>query len=199
MGRRGPKPKHAAEAELTGNAGRRTPRADVLAKPLEAPPGPPANLSEHARALWASFASDLVARSLLALCDLPALGMLCQAYADYYEAVDDIARNGASGTTDKGYEFPRPAVGRQATATAQILTLSARFGLTPADRVGMGDRTTKQPTGAPLADQTGGNDDPPPPGTDPTFEADNQASPKSKRPAKRTTHPRPTKTRRKKK
>lgn len=166
MGKRGPKPKSAAEIELSGNPGRRPPRDDPAVVPLPTVPAPADWLSETGRAYFADFAVDLVARQMLAACDVPALALLANAWADYESAVLDIAQHGASGKTAKGYEFPRPAVQLRNQAAGLILQLSTRFGLTPVDRLGLGSRpNSKLPISGgadPLGDILG--DDPPPDG-----------------------------------
>lgn len=140
MGRRGPKPKSARQTALTGNAGRRPVVADAPAKALRSVPAPPDHLSSRGKAHWRQFAADLVERELLTASDLIALAMLAQAWDDYLEALQDIEDNGATGTTDKGYEYARPSVQLRAQASATVLDLSKRFGLTPLDRVGLAGR-----------------------------------------------------------
>lgn len=140
MGRRGPRAKSAESHELAGNPSKRLAKTDATAKRLTAAPPPPDWLPELGKEIWTRLAPQLVKHERLADVDLGSFAMLCEAWARYRNAVADIAKNGAYGVTDKGYEYARPSVGICNTALSQINALSAKFGLTPLDRVGFGPR-----------------------------------------------------------
>ena len=140
MGRRGPRAKSAEHHELNGNPSRRQAKTDAAATPVKEVPKPPAWLPKLGQEIWLKLAPQLVKHDRLADVDLGSFAMLCEAWARYRTAVEDVAKHGAYGTTDKGYEYARPSIGICNTALSQINALSAKFGLTPLDRVGFGPR-----------------------------------------------------------
>lgn len=149
MGKRGPQPKSSRRHALAGNPSRRAHAGDAAAEPVTKAPPPPAHLSARGKAYWRTLAADLVRRHLLAECDLTALALLCQSWDDYLHSLEDIKEHGATGTTDKGYEYARPCVQMKQQALAAIMRISQRFGLTPQDRIGLAGRDNA-PAGDPL-------------------------------------------------
>jgi P27 family predicted phage terminase small subunit len=140
MGRRGPRAKSAEQHELNGNPSKRLAKTDAAASVLKEIPSPPNWLPKLGQEAWRRLAPALVKHERLSDMDLGSFAMLCEAWSRYRTAVDDIAENGAYGVTDKGYEYARPSIGICNTALSQINALSAKFGLTPLDRVGFGPR-----------------------------------------------------------
>jgi P27 family predicted phage terminase small subunit len=70
--------------------------------------------------------------------DLIALGLLCETLAEWIEARDTVARDGATyeATTEAGAVMYRahPAVAQRSDAARRVQSLLSEFGLTPSAR-----------------------------------------------------------------
>ena len=70
--------------------------------------------------------------------DLIALGLLCETLAEYLDARDTVARDGATyeAVTEAGATMHRahPAVAQRAEAASRVQSLLSEFGLTPSAR-----------------------------------------------------------------
>ena len=88
----------------------------------------------EAKREWNRIVPQLSALGLLTVLDRGAVAGGCQFWALFVDAVKDIAENGTTFQTDKGYQGPRPSVVLAVKAWQQYLAFCARFGLTPADR-----------------------------------------------------------------
>jgi P27 family predicted phage terminase small subunit len=129
----GPPPKPTALKRLQGNPGKRAlPKGEP--QPELGAPTRPAWLLPEAKREWARIVPELERLGLLAKVDRALIASYCQCWARYVEAQQDIAENGSTFTTDKGYEGPRPSVGIAAKMLEKLLAISARFGFTPSDR-----------------------------------------------------------------
>lgn len=131
MGARGPKPRSKAANKLAGNPGKRKP-AQTSAHATSGPPQRPAWLSPVAAAEWDRVLPELEDR--LNQGDMAALAAYCESVADLQSAIAEIAAEGATFTTDKGYVGQHPAVAQKAAAMARIKIFAREFGLTPASR-----------------------------------------------------------------
>ena len=84
----------------------------------------------------------LIDAKLLTVLDTVALGLLCDALAEYLEAgeiVEAAAKDGVKfiATTDKGNVIQHPAVGVRNKAWERVVKLARQFGMTPSARAGM--------------------------------------------------------------
>ncbi len=126
--------------------------ADRLAALLSAAPpesdeplSPPAFIKDRrlapALAMWRELAKTLIATGRLGALDRFAFAMLCYWHGEWIKATDDILERGASfmvpATSGGERPWRNPSVDRQTLANDQIMTLSAKFGLTPLDRIAL--------------------------------------------------------------
>lgn len=135
MGRRGtkPAPNHiklvqgTEERYLNRNEPVPSDRADIV---------PPKDLPEEAAAVWKRLAPDLVDKQVLTAWDVDQFAAYCVAVAQYNECRermgDQYVVEGSMGQMVKS-----PYWTQMNEALQQMLRLSSRFGLTPADRAGL--------------------------------------------------------------
>lgn len=135
MGRRGtkPAPNHiklvqgTEERYLNRNEPVPSDRADIV---------PPKDLPEEAAAVWKRLAPDLVDKHVLTAWDVDQFAAYCVAVAQYNECRermgDQYVVEGSMGQMVKS-----PYWTQMNEALQQMLRLSSRFGLTPADRAGL--------------------------------------------------------------
>lgn len=119
----------------------------LAAAPAEGagPLAPPAYIADPrlapALTVWRELAPQLIASGRLQSLDRDMFAALCYWRAEWITAVDDILVNGYSfmGKAVAGGARPwtNPAVERRDTAWDQIVQLSAKFGLTPLDRIAL--------------------------------------------------------------
>jgi P27 family predicted phage terminase small subunit len=105
-----------------------------LARPREEPP---TWLSGKSRHWWRRIQPLLARMQVLTKADPVALGLLCDALADYMAARADVVANGATYTTEgKGGEMQRrrPEVDVMVEAWKRAKVMLTEFGLTPAAR-----------------------------------------------------------------
>ena len=99
---------------------------------------PPAFLSDRAAQHWPDLADLLAGMGVLKDGDLIALGLLCETLAEYLDARDTVARDGATyeAVTEAGATMHRahPAVAQRADAARRVQSLLSEFGLTPSAR-----------------------------------------------------------------
>lgn len=128
---RTPKPHHLKVIE--GNPGGRK-----LVAPLKAPPSKPrcpSWLDDYAKTVWRRLVDILDGYGVLTTADRETMSIYCQAVAAYRRATEDIAKTGLLVQGQKGNAVTNPLWRIQRDAARLILDCSARFGLTPADRV----------------------------------------------------------------
>lgn len=103
---------------------------------------PPAFVSDRARQHWPELARLLADMNVLGDGDLIALGLLCETLAEYLDARDTVARDGATyaATTEAGAVMHRahPAVAQRNDAARRVQSLLSEFGLTPSARAKVG-------------------------------------------------------------
>ena len=133
MGAVGRPPKPTALKVLQGNPGKRALNKREP-RPTTGAPTRPEWLLPEAKREWNRLVPELTRLGLLATVDRASLAAYCQCWARYVEAQNDIKQHGATFTTDKGYEGPRPSVGIANQMLQRISALSAKFGFTPSDR-----------------------------------------------------------------
>jgi len=128
MGRR---PKNESEKRLNGNAGNRPIKPHPVS--TQGASDPPQWLDRLGRAYWRELVPTLIRNRLYGEGDETSLAMLCQAYSDYRECVEQLRKQGK--TIDGKYGIkPNPLV-VMAKQYAELHTrLCDHFGLTPASR-----------------------------------------------------------------
>jgi|SRR5271167_2419551 len=98
---------------------------------------PPRGIGAGAARVWRRLAPDLVDKGCLTAWDVDLFGAFCVSVAQYSEARQLVAKRGATGVGSQDQPVVSPYLRVQAMALAAMLKLSARFGLTPADRAGL--------------------------------------------------------------
>lgn len=136
---RTPKPRHLKVLE--GNPGGRR-----LVDPVKPPPSKPrcpSYLQPYAKTVWRRLVDILDGYGILTTADRESMAAYCEAVADYRKATEDLAKTGLLVQGQKGNAVTNPLWRIKRDAARQIAEWSARFGLTPADRV----RLTGEPDG----------------------------------------------------
>ena len=115
-------------------------------EPLPAPPpegvdlsAPPRGLGAAPAKVWRELAPDLVDKGCLTSWDLPLFEAWCRSVA-HYRALEAKIRKEEDGYTGTGsHEQPVKLLywAARNDALKQMLSLAARFGLSPADRAGL--------------------------------------------------------------
>ncbi|MGA2035862.1 MAG: phage terminase small subunit P27 family [Thermoguttaceae bacterium] len=150
MGKRGTKPKPTA---LKARAGTLRPgRQRDEPKPAAEIPPFPSWAAKSAAPHWKELAAHLFREGLLTRLDQVALGLLCEALAEYCECraiVDEAARTDQMGMkyvtcTDKGNIIQHPAVGVMNKAWGKLTKLLVQFGMTPSARAGLSISNAKE-------------------------------------------------------
>jgi P27 family predicted phage terminase small subunit len=132
----GRKPKPTALKLLGGNAGKRKPPAREP-KPTKGVPPCPAHLSPRAKAAWKRVGPELERMGVLTVADGMALELLVAAYAEYRDARETVAREGATyeSLTQNGMMIrAHPSVAIASDAWRRVRAMLAEFGLTPSAR-----------------------------------------------------------------
>ena len=98
-------------------------------------PHPPDNLSLAAMEHWPQFAEQLAKMRVLTDADLPALCMLCETYAIYWEAMDGVREFGLLTTTPNYFIRRSEYLATAFKAMDQCMKILVEFGLTPSSRM----------------------------------------------------------------
>jgi P27 family predicted phage terminase small subunit len=144
---RGRPPKSLKLKLLTGNPGKR-PLAAAAPQPAARPPRCPSWLDAEAKNKWKELAPELARLGLLTAIDGDVLAAYCQAWAEFRQATETLAREGrfvkvggllVEGNDGKeawvGYQIqPHPAVAQQRSAWQAVKSFAALFGLDPSSR-----------------------------------------------------------------
>ena len=93
-------------------------------------PEPPDFLSDRAREMWDHVIDELVRLDLVKAEDLAVLVTFCETWADYRDAIDDIAVNGHYIEARQG-RLRNPASTHKAAAAKELRAIAAHFGLSP--------------------------------------------------------------------
>lgn len=107
--------------------------------PVEVPPMP-ADLSPVAQACWNVVTEHVRFAGVVSVVDWLALRVLCETYALYREADDEVRKRGIviEVMTKVGMSIRRnPAIAVLESARKDLANLASRFGLTPAGRSGL--------------------------------------------------------------
>ena len=141
MGKRGPAPTPTTLKVLRGNPGKRKIEPNEP-KPRPIAPKPPVWLPKEAKKIWKEHVPKLEPLGLLTEIDRLQFTSLCLAAANIKLYQQEIERKGAvmKYTTKTGdiYEQARPETSLLHKSIEIVNKLSGKFGLSPADRVGLG-------------------------------------------------------------
>ena len=120
---------------LRGNPGKRAlPKGEPRPATGDRVPSAPRWLSEEARAEWRRLAPRLHAVGLLTEVDSQALGLLCEAFAQYVAAKAVVDREGMLLMSEKGNAYQHPATGLMTQARGELMKWAREFGMTPSAR-----------------------------------------------------------------
>jgi P27 family predicted phage terminase small subunit len=97
-------------------------------------PRAPSHLTPKARKFWHKMAPQLHAIGLLTKVDETELEALCEAYARWREACDQVEEFGPLIKTPSGYPVQAPYIQIANTAFTQMQKCLTEFGLTPSSR-----------------------------------------------------------------
>ncbi len=146
MGRRGPKPTPTKILKFRGSRQVETRKDEPEAE--TGIPRQPAWLSAAAKTEWKRIVGELDEMEILAKVDQTTLAVYCETYAEYLEARKLVQKHGMTTVTEGGTEMQHPAVGIMHRARADLKRYAALFGLSPADRAGIGiENKRKSKTG----------------------------------------------------
>lgn len=129
----GRKPKPTWLKEVAGNPGKRAlpknePKLSVKI------PRPPAGMSEEAKRHWKVVAKQLADAGVMTEIDRDALVLYCECWSRWWDALQDIRKNGPVSTTHNGYRVPSPYIAIANKAAEQMRHMLAEFGMTPSSR-----------------------------------------------------------------
>ena len=132
MAKRGRKPKPTALKKLVGNPGKR-PLNDLEPLPKVTMLRCPNWLEPEARMEWRRLAPVLIDAGILTGADAVPFAGYCQAYARWKEAEQEVSKLGMV-YRDGDRIRPNPYIAISRAAFAEVKSLAAEFGLTPANR-----------------------------------------------------------------
>jgi P27 family predicted phage terminase small subunit len=98
--------------------------------------GAPAHLTQLQREVWGELARFL--DTIVRESDAPMVELAAVAYASYRDAEEAVQREGMTFTDDKGNVKANPMVQIRDRSMKMFMDLSARLGLSPADRARLG-------------------------------------------------------------
>jgi P27 family predicted phage terminase small subunit len=154
---RGRKPIPSAMKELAGNPGHRPLNAHEP-RPESAIPACPAHLQGEAKKEWRRLTKELAAVNVVSRMDRAALAALCQAWARWVAAEEELKKTGPIVKSPSGFPIQNPYLAVANKSMEPIVKLSAEFGLTPSSRTRI-SATAPKSAGDELADFM--NDAPP--------------------------------------
>ena len=139
MGKRGPK-KQPLELKLLTGSYEAHRDGDLHKQPRPQPVGvvePPAGLGEVGLQFWHDHFDMLKELGLLTDPDVYLFGKLCFAVESLDQIDADLREQGFTYTNTKGDQSRNPLTFQRRDVAAEVHKLTARFGMTPADRSGM--------------------------------------------------------------
>lgn len=133
----GRKPTPTTLRLLRGNPGKRKlPKREP--KPQAGIPPRPDWLSTRGAEAWDRLSPQLYTMGVLTLADGDALALLCEAWAEWRDRRDDVAKHGVAYEceTEKGGLMvrARPEVAMASDAWRRVIAAMGEFGLTPSSR-----------------------------------------------------------------
>ena len=120
------------------------------ANPAEARPKPgippcPKFLKGEARKQYKKTGKKLLRIGLLTELDDMALSMMCQAWAEYLEATDQVQKSGMLVKSPNGFPVLNPYLIAANQALKKVRSLLAEFGMTPGSRSRIQAAATDEP------------------------------------------------------
>jgi len=138
MGIRGRKPISPALKIAAGNPGKQTLNTDEpKPRPISAfdlVQRHSQDMSEAALEFWLDIGPVLEECGVITEMDWPMAILMCESYATYVKCTRVLNEIGATMTTEKGYEVPRPEVAMARRALKDCESLMVNFGMSPAAR-----------------------------------------------------------------
>lgn len=102
--------------------------------PIEAPEAPEF-LSEKAQKAWVHVVDTLRVMNIMTRADVVAVSLLCEAYAEWMECSEVLARDGMFiSTGDQGMVRAHPALGQRDSANNKVRAWLTEYGMTAAAR-----------------------------------------------------------------
>ena len=110
-------------------------------RPAVVKPTAPEGLNEKALAMWKKLSPIICEMGIYTAADELALRMLCESYALYVEACDDIDAKGTYITqvnrTGNEYYTDNPSVKARGKYWREVVEVCRQFGMTPVSRTGL--------------------------------------------------------------
>ena len=97
---------------------------------LECPP----ELGPAARQEWDRIVSELTSKGVLSSFDRGPLAVYCNAYAQYFEAMQEVQKYGAMIKSPNGYPVQSPYLAVANRHADTMIRIASEFGFTPASR-----------------------------------------------------------------
>jgi P27 family predicted phage terminase small subunit len=97
---------------------------------LECPP----ELGPMARQEWDRIVSELTSKGVLSSFDRGPLAVYCNAYAQYFEAMEEVQKYGAMIKSPNGYPVQSPYLAVANRHADTMIRIASEFGFTPASR-----------------------------------------------------------------
>lgn len=136
MAKPGPKPKPTAVKEMEGNPGKRAlPENEPRPAELLEIPKPPSFLMPLAKKHWKKMSEELRGCGLLTAIDLDAFAAMCNAYATWVDAQQQLKKTGMLVRSPNGHPVISPYISISEKALNRMLQYQKEFGLTPSSRV----------------------------------------------------------------
>ena len=94
----------------------------------------PAELGPAARQEWDRIVSELTSKGVLSSFDRGPLAVYCNAYAQYFEAMQEVQKYGAMIKSPNGYPVQSPYLAVANRYADTMVRIASEFGFTPASR-----------------------------------------------------------------
>ncbi len=108
----------------------RQPRPTKPVRILECPP----ELGPMARQEWDRIVVELTSKSVLSSFDRGPLAVYCNAYAQYFEAMEEVQKYGSMIKSPNGYPVQSPYLAVANRHADTMIRIASEFGFTPASR-----------------------------------------------------------------
>lgn len=115
-----------------------TPAGEVVVGASRVPVAPPKSLPKGARDAWVEIVGAIGDLGVVGRVDSVALEALSLIVSRWREAEARVEQDGLFLVHPNGHVYAHPAVKVAEKAQAEFVKWSAKFGLTPKDRVGLG-------------------------------------------------------------
>jgi P27 family predicted phage terminase small subunit len=121
--------KPAGLKKIAGSQHRLPPETKPV-RMLECPP----ELGPMARQEWDRIVSELTSKGVLSSFDRGPLAVYCNAYAQYFEAMEEVQKYGAMIKSPNGYPVQSPYLAVANRHADTMIRIASEFGFTPASR-----------------------------------------------------------------